>query len=82
MTIKSIQKVIKVGSSAGVTIPAKDMKYADIEVGDEVEVTIVSKKAQHQSSAENDEIIETAKDILARYKEDFDNLAQRWKSLV
>lgn len=36
MTIKSIQKVIKVGSSLAVTIPARDARSMGIEVGKEV----------------------------------------------
>lgn len=38
--IKSIQKVIKVGSSGGVTIPAKEMKRQNINYGDEVQITV------------------------------------------
>lgn len=75
MTITSIQKVIKVGSSAGVTIPAKDLKYADIEVGDEVEITI--RKGRNQRTASDDEVVTAAKNILTRYKQDFKNLADR-----
>ena len=37
--IKSIQKVIKVGSSVAVTIPAKDVKRLGVMVGDEINVT-------------------------------------------
>lgn len=78
MTIKSIQKVIKIGSSAGVTIPAKDMKYAQIATGDEVEITIrKTKTAAQTSSVSSDEVIAIAQSILIRYKRDFDNLAQR-----
>lgn len=40
MAIKTIQKVIKIGTSLGVTLPAKDLKRAEIKPGDEVEVTI------------------------------------------
>jgi len=40
MTIKSIQKVIKVGSSLAVTIPAKDARFYKIRAGDYVEVSI------------------------------------------
>lgn len=36
MTIKSIQKVIKVGSSLAVTIPARDARSMGIEAGKEV----------------------------------------------
>lgn len=38
--IQSIQKVIKIGSSAGVTIPAKDLKHENISVNDQVKITI------------------------------------------
>lgn len=75
MTIRSIQKVIKIGSSAGVTIPAKDLQYADIHVGDEVEVVIRKKK--QSTNVEDAEVISTAKDILKRYHQDFENLSQR-----
>lgn len=40
MTIKTTQKVIKIGTSAGVTIPAKDLKRAGIKTGDEVLVSV------------------------------------------
>jgi len=75
MTIKSIQKVITIGSSAGVTIPVRDLKHADIEVGDEVEITV--HKSGDSRSTMNDEVINTAKDILDRYNQDFKNLANR-----
>ena len=75
MTIKTIQKVIKIGSSSGVTIPAKDMKHAGVKAGDEVEVTI-RKTAPDTSTTDNDVVL-AAKNILSRYKEDFDNLAKR-----
>lgn len=40
MTIHTTQKVIKVGSSLAVTIPAKDVKQLNIQAGDMVETTI------------------------------------------
>lgn len=40
MTIKTIQKVIKVGSSLAVTIPARDAKAAGIKPGQDVEVSV------------------------------------------
>jgi len=40
MTIRSIQKVIKIGSSTGVTLPAKDLKRAGLQPGDEVEISV------------------------------------------
>ncbi len=75
MTIKSIQKVIKVGSSAGVTIPAKDMNHAGIKPGDEVEITV--KKIKSINQPNNDDVITAAQNVLKRYKKDFENLAKR-----
>lgn len=73
--IKTIQKVIKIGSSGGVTIPAKEMKRQNITFGDEVEVIVrpVSKAV----NKEDQHIIDTAKKILEDYKQDFKNLADR-----
>ena len=48
MVIKTVQKIIRIGSSLGVTLPAKDLKRAGIKLGDEVEVTI-SKVADPQT---------------------------------
>lgn len=71
--IKSIQKVIKVGSSGAVTIPAKEMKRKNIKLGDEVEITI----RPLTSASKDADVIAAAKKILADYKQDFQNLAQR-----
>lgn len=75
MTIKSIQKVIQIGSSAGNIIPAREMKRAGIRVGDEVEISFrkLKKNTQHK----DEEVIAAAQNILKRYKEDFKNLADR-----
>lgn len=73
--IKSIQKVIKIGSSGGVTIPAKEMKRQGIKYGDEVSVIVTPiDKSVHTG---DQHIIDTAKKILKEYKKDFDNLARR-----
>ncbi len=72
--IQSIQKVIKIGSSGGVTIPAKELKRQNISIGDEVEVII---RPLHNSTASDQKVIASAKKILANYKKDFINLAQR-----
>ncbi len=73
MTITTTQKLIKIGTSRGVTIPAKELKQAGIKEGDEVEVVIRKK----QTDITTQEVIEAANAILSRYKEDFSNLAQR-----
>lgn len=72
--IQSIQKVIKIGTSGGVTIPAKDLKRQNINFGDEVEVIV----RPLRSKPEGDQaVLNAAKKILAAYKKDFVNLAKR-----
>ena len=74
--IQSIQKVIKIGSSGGVTIPAKEMRRQNIAFGDEVEVTV---RALNKSNITkyDQEIINSAREILKDYSQDFKNLADR-----
>jgi len=72
--IQSIQKVIKIGSSGGVTIPAKELKRQNISFGDEVEVIV---RPLRNVSGQDQNVISTAKNILDNYKKDFDNLAKR-----
>ncbi len=40
MESKSLQKVIQVGSSIGVTIPAREARFHGIKSGDKVQLTI------------------------------------------
>jgi antitoxin component of MazEF toxin-antitoxin module len=72
--IQSIQKVIKIGSSGGVTIPAKELKRQNIAFGDEVEVTV---RPLRNTDNANEKVITAANKILTKYKKDFDNLAKR-----
>jgi antitoxin component of MazEF toxin-antitoxin module len=72
--IQSIQKIIKIGSSGGVTIPAKELKRQNISFGDEVEVIV---RPLHNSSSEDQKVLASAKKILSDYKKDFTNLAKR-----
>lgn len=73
MTITITQKVIKIGTSQGVTIPAKDLKALQVEAGDEVELVVRKKTTQ---SADTD-VTAIASSLLDRYKQDFTNLANR-----
>jgi antitoxin component of MazEF toxin-antitoxin module len=72
--IQSIQKVIRIGSSGGVTIPAKELKRQKISFGDEVEVTV---RPLLNRNGEDQQVIVSAKKILDTYKKDFVNLAKR-----
>lgn len=71
--IQSIQKVIKIGSSGGVTIPAKELKRQQIKFGDEVEVIV---RPLRSANGEDDKVLQAAKEILQDYKKDFENLAE------
>lgn len=68
-------KVIKIGSSLAVTIPAKEVKRQNIKAGDELDELRISKK---QVVGKDDQhILDAAKNILQEYKQDFENLSQR-----
>lgn len=73
MVVTTIQKVIKIGSSRGVTLPAKQLKALGIRDGDEIEITI----RKHPAAADNDQVLETANKLLKRHKTEFSNLAKR-----
>ncbi|MFZ1458295.1 MAG: AbrB/MazE/SpoVT family DNA-binding domain-containing protein [Candidatus Saccharimonadales bacterium] len=73
MTITTTQKLIKIGTSQGITLPAKELKALGVKPGEELEV-IVRKKTTPISDGE---VTNIASDILSRYKDDFHNLAQR-----
>lgn len=75
--IQSIQKVIRIGTSGGVTIPAKELKRQKIDFGDEVEVTVRPLKPKSSANAEDQRVLDAAKAILEDYKQDFTNLSQR-----
>lgn len=72
MIMTTRQKIIKIGSSKGVTLPAKQLKQLGVEVGDEVELIV-----RKQNSRADSDVIATASAILDRYDDDFKNLANR-----
>ena len=72
--IQSIQKIIRIGSSGGVTIPAKDLKRQNIAFGDEVEVIV---RPLHSANSEDQKVLAAAKKILNDYQKDFQSLAKR-----
>ena len=73
MIITTIQKVIKIGSSRGVTLPARDLRALGIRDGDEIEVTV----RKRSEAADDNQVLKTANSLLRRYKEDFSQLAKR-----
>ncbi len=66
-----VQKIIKIGSSAGVTIPKKRLEELGVAIGDEVEVEIKLKKNKQAAYLTN---LEKFMDI---YDQDLKNLAKR-----
>ncbi|QQS19350.1 hypothetical protein IPL85_03610 [Candidatus Saccharibacteria bacterium] len=73
MTFTTIQKAIKIGTSRGVILPAKELKRLGVKDDDELEL-IVRKKS---NAATNEEVITAADDILREYRTAFQNLANR-----
>lgn len=72
--IQSIQKIIKIGSSGGVTIPAKELRRQNIAFGDEVEVIVRPIKTP---TIDSSAALDAAKKILNDYRDDFKSLASR-----
>lgn len=70
MIITTTQKLIKIGTSRGVTIPAKDLKSLNISEGDEVRITVEPVK---QELGVRDEYTAFKK----QYGETLKNLASR-----
>lgn len=75
MAIRTIQTLINIGTSKGVTLPAKDLKYENIQTGDELEIIVRKRKPSEDTT--NDEVLESARKILREYQQDFKNLADR-----
>lgn len=70
MVITTVQKIIKIGTSKGVTIPAKDLKALGADVGDEVKVTFELTKKKPQ-------VLDEYAAFKEQYGETLKNLAQR-----
>lgn len=73
MIITTTQKVIKIGTSYGVTLPAKEVKRLNLQPGEELEITARKKV----TTASDTSAIATANSLLDRYKQDFTNLSER-----
>ncbi len=72
MTVHTTKKIIKVGSSGAVTIPAKDMKRMGVTYGDELEISF-------KPAAQNLDIgvAKEYEDFAQQYKGALKNLASR-----
>lgn len=74
MTLATTQKIIKVGSSFAVTIPAKEAKRAGWKEGDLLDVTLTP---TNQPTTHQLEVIEIAQKLIKRHKAALTNLSQR-----
>ncbi len=73
MSITTTRPVITIGTSKGVTLPAKELKRLGIETGDEVKVVITAAKKpvrKDKLAAEYDAFVQ-------QYGETLKNLADR-----
>lgn len=68
------QKVIKIGSSLGVTIPKKELQKLNITVGDEVEISIRSKVTM---ASKHEKLLKDLENFMNTYDKDLKNLAKR-----
>ena len=75
------QKVLKVGSSAAVTIPKKSLEELAIKIGDDVTVEIDKKsviiKPQKRLSEEDIKVAKLTLNFINRYREDLEALAKK-----
>ncbi len=70
MTITTVQKIIKIGSSQGVTIPAKELRALGVQAGNEVKITV-------ERATTKEPIIKEYEAFKAQYGETLKNLAGR-----
>ena len=77
------QKVLKVGSSAAVTIPKQSLKELGLKIGDKVTVDIdrarktVSIQPTKKLSREDVKIAKLTLNFIQRYRTDLERLAQK-----
>lgn len=73
MIMTTIQKIIKIGSSKGVTLPAKQLKQLNVDVDDEVRITIESIHKDDPQAG----LISEYRAFVEQYDETLKNLADR-----
>ncbi|MEX1014998.1 MAG: AbrB/MazE/SpoVT family DNA-binding domain-containing protein [Candidatus Paceibacterota bacterium] len=79
------RKIIKIGTSQGVTIPKDIRKELNLKVGDELQVDfskekqkfsfkISNRKAKNKNKARRDRIAKLTTNFIDRYREDLESL--------
>lgn len=77
------QKVLKVGTSAAVTIPKAIMKRLGLKVGDKVHVELDKKTStvniqpQNRLSKREQQIVGLTRKVITRYRKDLESLAKK-----
>ena len=69
-----VQKVIKIGSSLGVTIPRKEANQLNLVAGDEVEISIRKKSSKFEK---HEQLLKDLEDFMNVYDQDLKSLAKR-----
>jgi len=77
------RKIIKIGDSAGVTIPKSIIKKLGLKVGEEVAVDIDEKtgevriRADEEHMSRKDKVAQRTMDFIDRYRSDLEALADK-----
>lgn len=76
-----IQKILKVGSSAAVTLTKQSLEGLGLRIGDEVEVNVadhaVVVRAAKKQSSRDKKITDLTLNFIERYREDLEALADK-----
>lgn len=76
MTITTIQKVINIGSSKGVTIPAKDLKALGVTAGSRIKITAETVD-EVNVPAKNQKLMQEYAQFVEQYGQTLKNLKDR-----
>ena len=68
----TIQKIIRIGSSKGVTLPAKQLKQLGVDINDDVRITVETLHKDPQ-----DDLMREYKAFVDKYDETLTNLSDR-----
>jgi putative addiction module antidote len=77
------QKVIQIGSSAGVTLSKETLKKLGLKVGDRVQVEVddksrlVAVRPEKKNEDHDDQIARLTRDFIERYRDDLEALAKK-----
>lgn len=75
MTITTTQKVINIGSSKGVTIPAKDLKALGLDTG--AMVKIIAEPAKSEVPEKHSKLMKEYSQFVDQYGQTLKNLKDR-----